>query len=812
MSSSEKIAEYKETVFLPKTLFPMKGNLPILEPQILEGWVKEDIYKRIRQKSKGRPLYVLHDGPPYANGNIHLGHALNKILKDVILKFYTMSGYNTPFVPGWDCHGLPIEWKIEEKYRAQKRNKDDVSILEFREECREFAGKWIEIQSQEMQRLGVFADWDNPYITMTYKSEAAIVKEIVNFLEKGFLYRGSKPVMWSVVEKTALAEAEVEYHDHTSPSIYVAFPTVYSNDPDLLGSSAVIWTTTPWTLPGNRAIAYNPDIMYVLVEEEQAPKRRFIVAESLYESFLKEVELSGKILKKFSGSDLEGSLCHHPFYGKGYDFNVPLLPADFVTIDQGTGLVHMAPGHGEDDFLVGKAFNLEIPDTVGPDGTYYAHVPLFSGDHVFKVNPKVIELLKEQGALLCEKTIRHSYPHSWRSKAPLIYRTTPQWFLSLSHDNLRQKALDAIEQVTWIPAQGKNRIGSMVKNRPDWCLSRQRYWGVPLTLFMEIKTGKPLCDVEVNKRILEAVEKDGGDAWYQGDPKRFLEGLYNSEEYEAVMDCVDVWFDSGCTYAYVLKTRDDLHFPADLYLEGSDQHRGWFQSSLVESVGMTGIAPYKTVLTHGFLLDEKGYKMSKSQGNTIVPQKVIDEMGADILRLWVINSDYSEDLRIGPGILKYQQEIYRRFRNTLRYLLGALHGYSKEEELSYEFLRPLEKYILHKVSVLNKLAQATVKSFEFHRFYTELHNFVAVDLSAFYFDLCKDILYCDQPLSSARRSVRTVMNILFDHLVLWLAPVLSFTAEEAFKSRHGDTAESIHLQEFSNVPEIWHDSGLALIW
>lgn len=814
MSSSEQLTDYKETVFLPQTSFPMKGNLPILEPQILAQWKKEDIYKKIREKSEGNPLYVLHDGPPYANGNIHLGHALNKILKDVILKFYTMSGYNTPFVPGWDCHGLPIEWKIEEKYRAQKRNKEEVSIFDFRQECRTFADKWIEVQKEEMQRLGVFADWNHPYVTMTYKAEAFIVKEILNFLEKGFLYRGVKPVMWSVVEKTALAEAEVEYHDHTSPSIYVAFPVVSSNDPDLINSYAVIWTTTPWTLPGNRGVAYNPDITYVLLEEE-GMKRRFIIAESLFENFLKDTEISGKILKKFSGSILKGTICHHPFYGKGYDFKVPLLPGEHVTIDQGTGLVHTAPSHGEEDFLLGKAFNLEVPDTVGPDGTYYAHVPLFAGDHVFKVNPKVIELLKEQGALLHEKTINHSYPHSWRSKAPLIFRTTPQWFLSLSHDALRQKALDAIEKVKWVPEQGKNRIGSMVENRPDWCLSRQRYWGVPLTLFMEIKTGKPLCDPRVNERILKAVEEEGGDAWYREDAKRFLDGLYNPDDYEAVKDCIDVWFDSGATYTYVLKERSDLHFPADLYLEGSDQHRGWFQSSLIESVGMTGIAPYKTVLTHGFLLDEKGYKMSKSMGNTIVPQKVIDEMGADILRLWVVNSDYTEDLRIGPEILKHQQELYRRYRNTLRYLLGVLKDFSEKEIVSYQDLPSLEQYILYKVANLSKLAEKTLDSFDFHRFFTELHTFVSNDLSAFYFDIRKDSLYCDDIGSLRRKSVRTVMHFLFESLVRFLAPVTCFTAEEAYQARYQASDRkytSIHLQNFLTIPQEWENPALVLRW
>ncbi len=815
MSSSEKPTNYKETVFLPQTSFPMKGNLPALEPGILAQWKEEDIYKKIREKSKDKPLYVLHDGPPYANGNIHLGHALNKILKDVILKFYTMSGYNTPYVPGWDCHGLPIEWKIEEEYRAKKRDKDEVPILDFRAECRNFAQKWVDIQREESQRLGVFADWYNPYLTMTYRAEAFTVKEILTFLEKGSLYRGVKPVMWSVVEKTALAEAEVEYHDHVSPSIYVAFPVASSKNAHLLGAYAVIWTTTPWTLPGNRAIAYDPKSTYVLFEESNDQKRKFLLAANLVEAFQKETKIEGKIVAEFKGESLEGTICSHPFHGKGYDFPVPLLPGEHVTMDQGTGLVHTAPGHGEEDFLLGKTFNLEIPEIVGPDGTYYAHVPVFANDHVFKVNPKVISLLKEQEALLYETQITHSYPHSWRSKAPLIYRTTPQWFLSLSHDNLRQKVLDAIKKVNWIPAQGKNRITSMVENRPDWCISRQRYWGVPLTLFVDVKTGKPLCDTQVNERILKAIEAEGGDVWYKEDPRRFLEGLYDPKDFEPVLDCVDVWFDSGASYSYVLEDRKDLRFPADLYLEGSDQHRGWFQTSLIESVGARGQAPYKTVLTHGFLLDEKGYKMSKSQGNSVNPQEVIEEMGADVLRLWVVNSDYTEDLRVGPEILKHQQELYRRYRNTLRYLLGALKDFSEAEKVPYKDLPSLEKYILHRIAELSNLAQETLKTFDFHRFFTELHTFASIDLSAFYFDIRKDSLYCDNLDSLRRRSARTVMDILFESFVRFLAPVLCFTAEEAFQARHNasnGTGKSIHLENFVEIPAEWYNPSLASIW
>lgn len=804
---------YKETVFLPKTAFPMKGNLPSLELKILEAWQKENLYEKIQELTRGKPPYILHDGPPYANGHLHMGHALNIILKDVVLKFYRLYGYRVPFVPGWDCHGLPIEWKIEEQYRKKGISKDTIPVLEFRAECRAYAQKWVNIQSEERQRLGVLGDWKNPYVTMDFHSEALVVEEIFTFLEKGLLYRGVRPVFWSVVEKTALAEAEVEYHEHTSPSIYVAFPVAESPDPLLKENvSVVIWTTTPWTLPGNRAVAYGEEIDYVMFEESSL-KHRFIVSQALLSDFQEKTRMEGKILKTFKGNELEGTTVFHPLHKMGYAFKVPLLPGEHVTTLQGTGLVHTAPGHGEEDFYLGKKFELEVSETVGDDGFFYKHIPLFGGEHVFKVNGKVIDALKNAGALVYEDSLVHSYPHSWRSKAPLIYRTTPQWFISLDKDGLRDKALHIIdEEVRWIPSQGRNRIRSMVENRPDWCLSRQRTWGVPLALFRNRETGEVLKDKIVNERIIREIREKGGDAWYEGDPRRFLEGFYEKDLYEPVMDCVDVWFDSGCSHRYVLEEREDLKSPADLYLEGSDQHRGWFQSSLLESCGTRHRAPFKTVLTHGFVLDEKGYKMSKSLGNTVLPQTIISEMGADILRLWTVNSDYSEDLRIGAGILKHQQELYRKFRNTLRYILGGLQGFSESEIVIYDDLEPLEKYILHRLFEFEELAQETLKTFDFHRFYTELHGFIASDLSAFYFDIRKDVLYCDPLNSLKRRGVRTLLHTLFNTLIMWISPVLSFTAEEAFKVRFEDTKESVFLEEMPKIPEKWKNSELATKW
>lgn len=799
----EPTMDYKNTVFLPKTDFPMKAGLAKREPEFLDHWDKINLYAKLREKSKNQKKFILHFGPPYANGHIHIGHALTETLKDIVNKVYQMKGYNAPMVPGWDCHGLPIEWKVEEGYRAKNLNKDDVDIIEFRAECRTFAQKWIEIQREEFKRLGIIADWDNYYSTMTFENEAKIVEQLGNFLLNGDLYRGLRPVMWSVVEKTALADAEVDYKDHTSDSIYVAFPIKETSKSALKSASMVIWTTTPWTLPGNRAIAYNPDLTYVVIHNEDTQKS-YVVANDLLEDIVKNLSFSNyKIIAELKGEDLKETICYHPMAAQGYSFDIPLLPGDHVTADAGTGLVHTAPGHGVEDFAVGKAFGLEVPETVADDGRYYDHVPYFAGLHIFKVNPKVLDVLKENNNLLAASKIIHSYPHSWRSKAPLIYRTTAQWFISMEKNHLRDKALQAIDQVNWVPEQGKNRIKSMIETRPDWCVSRQRAWGTPMTLFVNKKTGEVLRDARVHARIVDVIRLEGGDAWFTSDNSRFLAPEYEPNKYEKVKDILDVWFDSGCSHQFVLDSRADQQWPADLYLEGSDQHRGWFQSSLLESCGTQGKAPYKQVLTHGFVLDEKGYKMSKSQGNVVAPEAVIDTLGADILRLWIVSADYSEDMRIGPEILKQQEDIYRRFRNTLRYLLGALDGYTPQEAVPYQEMTSLEKWILNRLAQLNLQLEQATKDFDFTNFYTQLHTFCAIDLSAFYFDIRKDCLYCDDKDSLKRRSARTVMHHIFECITHWLAPVLSFTSEEAWGLRHGLDNNSIHLQQFPSIPQAW---------
>jgi isoleucyl-tRNA synthetase len=805
--------DYKNTVFLPKTDFPMKAGLAKREPEFLAYWSKIDLYKKLREQSKGREKFILHFGPPYANGHIHIGHALSEILKDVVNKFYQMLGYDAPMVPGWDCHGLPIEWKIEESYRAAGLNKDEVPVLEFREECRAFAEKWIGVQKEEFKRLGILADWENPYSTMKFETEALIIEELGKFLLNGSLYKGLKPVLWSVVEKTALAEAEVEYKDHTSDSIYVAFPIIQTTKDILAGAHAVIWTTTPWTLPGNRAIAYGDDINYVVLDVPSLSKK-LVLAKDLLESFLKTLEISEHtILGVLPGKALSGTICAHPLRDKGYEFNVPLLPGDHVTTEAGTGLVHTAPGHGLEDFEVGQRYALEIPETVADDGRYYDHVPLFAGIHIFKANGKVMEALTEAGALLHATKLIHSYPHSWRSKAPLIYRTTAQWFVSMGINDLRKKALHAIDQVVWHPAQGKNRIKSMVENRPDWCLSRQRAWGTPMTLFTHKKTGEVLRDPAVHARIVETVKTQGGDIWYTADNATFLGSHYNPDDYEKVTDILDVWFDSGCSHIFTLKYHPNTTWPADLYLEGSDQHRGWFQASLLHSCGTTGTAPYRQVLTHGFVLDQNGYKMSKSQGNVVAPSSIIDTLGADMLRLWVVSADYSEDMRIGKDIMKHQEDIYRRLRNTLRYLLGALDGFEEPERLPFDQMPSLEKWVLHRLAELDLKLRQSAKDFDFMSFYSDLHTFCSVDLSAFYFDIRKDCLYCDAPSSLKRRATRTVMDHIFNCLVHWLAPALSFTAEEAWLTRYGqETENSIHLQTFPTIPVEWYDASLDNYW
>lgn len=790
----------------------MKAGLPTLEPKLLDLWKEKNIAQKLEEKGKGRPLYVLHDGPPYANGHMHIGHALNRILKDFLLRSKQMQGYYCPFIPGWDCHGLPIEWKIEEQYRKDGKNKDEVDLIEFREQCRSFAAKWVDIQKTEAQRLGLVGRWDNPYTTMKFENESVIAAELSKFLLNGGLYRGCRPVMWSVIEKTALAEAEVEYKNKTSASIFVRFKT--QNSSKFENASVVIWTTTPWTLPANRAVAYHPEIDYVVFSADEVSEasakqahvqqgERFIVAKDLLSSLLPVWGIAKhSIHLEFKGSALEGLECRHPLY----DFNVPLLPAEYVSTDTGTGLVHTAPSHGVDDFMLGKRHNLDIPDLLQDDGRYRGSVPLFAGQHIFQIDKPMFAALIEAGTLVAADTIEHSYPHSWRSKTPLIFRTTPQWFISMETNDLRKKALDAIGNVNWFPEAGQNRITAMVEGRPDWCISRQRAWGVPLPIFVHKETLEILKDERVQTKIIDEFKIHGADVWFTKDNAYFLGDLYPADAYEKVKDVVDVWFESGTTHVFTLE-KENL-WPADLYLEGSDQHRGWFQSSLLESCGTKGKAPYKGVLTHGFVLDEKGYKMSKSIGNVISPLDIVKEHGADILRLWVVNSDYFDDIRVGNAIIKHQQDIYRRYRNILRYLLGALANFSPKETVEYNDLPDLEKWVLKKVYDLGVLHKECVENFDFKRFYAALNAFCASELSSIYFDIRKDSLYCDNPESLRRRSCRTVMHHVFEHMVRWIAPVLCFTAEEAFLTRYPD-AQSVHLELFLDLPEEWK-SDLSL--
>ncbi len=812
--------DYKSTVFLPRTGFPMKAGLPAREPEMLDRWEKIGLWEKLRAASRDRPRFILHDGPPYANGNIHMGHALNKILKDIINRTRQMQGFDANYVPGWDCHGLPIEWMIEEKYRAAGKDKDEVPVIDFRDECRAFAAEWIEVQKVEFKRLGVLGDWQAPYTTMAHRAEATIVAELGKYLLNGGLYKGVKPLMWSPVERTVLAEAEVEYEDHTSTTVWVRFPVVSSPRAGLAGAGIVIWTTTPWTLPGNRAVAFGKDIDYVAVEVTgkgaECGVREgevLVVAAELLDETLETAGITGhRVGGRFKGSDLEGTVLAHPLRGQGYDFDVPLVDGHHVTTEQGTGFVHIAPGHGADDFVIGQRIGLTTPESVGPDGIYYESVPLFAGLHVFKADGPVADAIAAAGNLLARGKLVHAYPHSWRSKAPLIFRATPQWFISMTENGLRDKALAAIDATRWVPGQSRNRIRAMVENGPDWCVSRQRAWGVPLTIFVNKKTGQPLRDAAVMERIVEAVAEQGCDVWYTADAARFLGPDYDPADFEQVMDILDVWFDSGTTHAFVLEARDDLGAPADLYLEGTDQHRGWFRSSLLESCGTRGVAPYKAVLTHGFVNDGQGRKMSKSLGNTTAPQEVVDKFGADILRLWVVASDYSEDLRIGPEIIAHQADTYRRLRNTLRYLLGSLEGFIDAERVEVAEMPELERWVLHRLFELDQGLRASAESYDFHRFYTELHNFCAVDLSAFYFDVRKDCLYCDSTSTPKRRAARTVLDHLFHCLTAWLAPALCFTAEEAWLARFPSDDDSVHLRTFPDIPPEWENPGLARRW
>ncbi|MDC6447601.1 isoleucine--tRNA ligase [Alphaproteobacteria bacterium] len=810
--------EYKDTIFLPKSSFEMRANLPIKEPEILDNWDKEKIFYKLREKSKGRDKFVLHDGPPYANGHIHMGTALNKILKDVIVRTQQMAGKDSIYVPGWDCHGLPIEWKIEEGYRNKGKNKDDVPVVKFRQECREFAEKWIDIQKKEFRRLGVEGDWANPYLTMSNHAEAQIVRELGKFLIDESLYKGAKPVLWSVVEKTALADAEVEYEDHTSNTVYVKFLINKSSDKNLEGANIVIWTTTPWTIPGNRALAYGKDLKYSLIEVETITEEslaklgdRLILAEDLVKTVTEEIGIkSFKNIKNFIGENLSDSVCEHPFKNIGYDFIVKPFHGDFVNLEQGTGIVHIAPGHGVDDYNLGIKNGIDIIQTVQDDGKYNHHAKGFEGEHIYKIDDKIAQKLKELSKLLFKGTLRHSYPHSWRSKAPLIYRNTPQWFISMESKNLRNIALKSIDQTIFYPPQGQTRLRSMIETRPDWCISRQRVWGVPLPLFVNKETGKPLRDLEVVERIADIYEKEGSDTWFTEDPQRFLGSNYKIEDYEQVKDVVEVWFDSGSTHAFCLEKRADLKWPASMYLEGSDQHRGWFHSSLLESCGTRGRAPYDSVLTHGFVVDGKGRKMSKSLGNVISPDDILKKFGVDILRLWVVASDYYDDLKLDNTILQSQTDSYRRIRNTFRYLIGNLDGFSENEKIIETEFPDLEKFLLHRLWETDQIILDCIKTFNLHLMFTTLLNFCSNDLSAFYFDIRKDIIYCDGKKSKERRSSRTLLDIIFNYLVRWLAPSLSFTAEEAWKARQNE--QSIHLEDFLITPNNYKNLRINEIW
>jgi len=808
----------KENLHLPKTAFSMKANLAKKEPDILKQWEENKTFEKIRKNSKGKEKFILHDGPPYANGHIHMGTALNKILKDMIIRFHQMNGKDSVYVPGWDCHGLPIEWKIEERYKKNKKNKDEVPIKDFRKECRDFAKEWIDIHIKEFKRLGVTGDFENYYSTMSYTAEAQIVRELGKFLIDGSLYQGFKPVFWSTVEKTALADAEVEYKEHTSNTIFTAFKVKTTQKDFLKESNIIIWTTTPWTIPANRALAFNSSIQYSLVEIcdlENFKEKKIVVATNLLDSIVKSCKIEKfKILKTFSGSEFKGTICTHPFQTLGYNFDVPMFNARFVTLEQGTGIVHCAPSHGPDDFNLCLKHNIQSKYTVDNSGYYTDEIPFFTKTHVFKADPIIIDKLKESKKLLKNDKLRHSYPHSWRSKAPLIYRATPQWFISMEKNSLRNKAIKAIGETTFYPPKGKERLMSMIKDRPDWCVSRQRSWGVPLPIFINKKTKKPLQDQKVIDRIAEIYEKEGSDCWFTDDSKRFLGEEHDKDDYEKMTDIVEVWFDSGCTHSFVLEKRKDLKWPADMYLEGSDQHRGLFHSSLLESCGTRGRAPYESILSHGFVVDGKGMKMSKSAGNVISPDDILKNYGADILRAWVASSDYAEDLRVDNTILTQHAESYRKIRNTFRFILGNIQdNFEKQDfkKIDYDSFAELERYILGRLFHLGETIKENLKNYNFHKLYKELLNFCSLELSSFYFDIRKDVLYCDDLSSKKRNDCIIVTNIILECLLKWLAPIFVFTTEEIFNLINKND-KSIHETSFPEIPNKWKDDKLTQKW
>jgi isoleucyl-tRNA synthetase len=871
--------DYSKTLYLPQTDFPMRAGLPQREPEILKRWSEIGLYDRLRKSAAGRTKFVLHDGPPYANGNIHIGHALNKILKDVVTKSQQMLGFDSNYVPGWDCHGLPIEWKIEEEnYRSKGKPKpdfrDSTAMVAFRRECRAYANHWLDVQREEFKRLGVIGDWDHRYATMDYFAEAQIARELMKFAANGTLYRGSKPVMWSVVEKTALAEAEVEYEDYTSDMVWVKFPVSSPAHGALASASVVIWTTTPWTLPGNRAISFSPKIAYGLYKVTDAaadnwakPGDVLLLADALAEGVFKQSRVTAyEKIRDIPADTLDVVECAHPLkgFGGGYQFTVPLLAGDHVTDDTGTGFVHTAPGHGREDFevwtsnardLEARGINTVIPYTVDENGALTDQAPGFTGKRVINdkgekgdANEAVIKALIEAGMLLARGRLKHQYPHSWRSKKPVIFRNTPQWFIAMDKaitpnkvvwggdtgtltltgdDTLRNRALKAISVTQWVPPSGQNRINGMVNSKPDWVISRQRAWGVPIAVFVREKgdgTAEILQDEAVNKRIADAFEQEGADAWYMdGARERFLGSLAN-EEWKKVDDICDVWFDSGSTHAFVLE--DPVHFPGlagikrkvdggqdtVMYLEGSDQHRGWFQSSLLESCGTRGRAPFDVVLTHGFTLDENGRKMSKSVGNTVEPQKVIAQSGADILRLWVCATDYADDQRIGPEILKNTIETYRKLRNSIRWMLGTLHHFKRNDAVAHDEMPELERLMLHQLAEQAAIVGKAYAEFDYKTVVASLSAFMNTELSAFYFDIRKDTLYCDPPSSLARKAALTTIDILCDAILKWLAPVLSFTSEEAWRMYRPDAEPSVHLTLFPEGLETFRNDALAAKW
>ncbi|WFR95919.1 isoleucine--tRNA ligase [Rhizobium tumorigenes] len=864
MTDTPEKIDYSKTLYLPETEFPMRAGLPQKEPEMAAKWKQMGLYKKLRASAAGREKFVLHDGPPYANGNIHIGHALNKVLKDVITRSFQMRGFDANYVPGWDCHGLPIEWKIEEKYREKGKDKNEVPVNEFRQECRDFAQGWIDIQSEEFRRLGIEGDFDNPYTTMAFHSEARIAGELLKIAKSGQLYRGSKPIMWSVVERTALAEAEVEYHEVESDTIWVKFPVdsvegaakaewlsaananlPIVNERNLLeDASVVIWTTTPWTIPGNRAISYSSKIGYGLYEVTAAandfgprPGEKLIFADKLAEDAFAKAKLEFKRLRGVSSEDLGAITCAHPLADMGYTFAVPLLDGDHVTDDAGTGFVHTAPSHGREDFeawmanarqLEARGISSKIPFPVDDAGFYtedaFGFGPSAEGgaarvldDNGKKgdANKRVIEALIAAGNLFARGRIKHDYPHSWRSKKPVIFRNTPQWFVYMDKElddgrTLRIRALEAIDQTRFVPAGGQNRLRAMIEQRPDWVLSRQRAWGVPICVFAD-EEGNVLLDDAVNERILAAFEKEGADAWFaEGAKDRFLGNEHDGDRWQMVTDILDVWFDSGCTHTFTLEDRPDLKWPADVYLEGSDQHRGWFHSSLLESCATRGRAPYNAVVTHGFTMAEDGRKMSKSLGNTVTPQEVMGQSGADILRLWVMNTDYWEDQRLGKTIIQTNIDSYRKIRNTLRWMLGTL-AHDHGDDIAYADLPELEQLMLNRLSELDKVVRGGYDEFDFKRIVRSLSDFANVELSAFYFDIRKDALYCDAPSSSKRRAALYVIRKLFDCLVLWFAPMMPFTTEEAWLSRDPN-AVSVHLEQFPAIPGEWSNEPVAEKW